>query len=265
MSTYTNHRGHEGIAMTPSTVMRVSPIKRWTVRHGTRITDHATRRLRAYPSAGSAENDRAFKNERLQAHSCGRLSAASASYRLSAPKCANWVSAERDESLGKAALGGPKQQHTSGKLVVDTGGNWRYGSPVAVSPAARFGDLKTTRRYSAHTPIAGAFFVPAMPCYGGCAWETERSAGFRVSRFANLRTAATHNRLATVRGSSTTHGAPPMKYLHTPNPSASHAAAWKARALAALRGNSSLSVRLARYNAAMARARALEAQEVAHV
>lgn len=41
--------------------------------------------------------------------------------------------------------------------------------------------------------------------------------------------------------------------------SASHAAAWKARAFAALRGNSSLSVRLARYNEAMQRARALEA------
>lgn len=51
---------------------------------------------------------------------------------------------------------------------------------------------------------------------------------------------------------------------HTLNPSTSHAAAWKARAFAALRGNSSLSVRLARYNEAMQRARALEAQEVRH-
>ncbi len=49
---------------------------------------------------------------------------------------------------------------------------------------------------------------------------------------------------------------------HTLNPPSSHAAAWKARALAALRADSSLSVRLARYNSAMARARALEAQEV---
>ena len=45
----------------------------------------------------------------------------------------------------------------------------------------------------------------------------------------------------------------------TRNPSASHAAAWKARALAALRADCSLSVRLARYNAAMAKARTLEA------
>lgn len=42
------------------------------------------------------------------------------------------------------------------------------------------------------------------------------------------------------------------------NLSASHADAWKARALSALHSNASLSVRLARYNAAMAKARALE-------
>lgn len=49
---------------------------------------------------------------------------------------------------------------------------------------------------------------------------------------------------------------------HTRNPSdlLQHAAAWKARAAAALRADSSLSVRLARYNAAMAKARALEAE-----
>ena len=44
----------------------------------------------------------------------------------------------------------------------------------------------------------------------------------------------------------------------THNPS-THAAAFKARALAALRADSSLSVRLARYNAAMNRAREIEA------
>lgn len=45
---------------------------------------------------------------------------------------------------------------------------------------------------------------------------------------------------------------------HTRNPS-THAAAWKARALAALRADSSLSVRLSRYREAMSKARALEA------
>ncbi|WP_167334481.1 hypothetical protein [Pseudomonas cremoricolorata] len=48
--------------------------------------------------------------------------------------------------------------------------------------------------------------------------------------------------------------------MHTLDPSAlqRHIAALKARAIAALHADSSLSVRLARYNAAMARARALE-------
>lgn len=45
-----------------------------------------------------------------------------------------------------------------------------------------------------------------------------------------------------------------------PSITRSRAAAYRARAFAALRADSSLSVRLARYNAAMAKARALEAQ-----
>ncbi|NMY53228.1 hypothetical protein [Pseudomonas sp. WS 5011] len=51
-----------------------------------------------------------------------------------------------------------------------------------------------------------------------------------------------------------------MKQPHALNPSAiqQHAASLKARAIAALHADSSLSVRLARYNAAMAKARALE-------
>lgn len=56
-----------------------------------------------------------------------------------------------------------------------------------------------------------------------------------------------------------------MKNALNPSAAQQHAAAWKARAFAALRADSSTSVRLARYNEAMARARALEAQEVAHV
>ena len=55
-----------------------------------------------------------------------------------------------------------------------------------------------------------------------------------------------------------------MKHAINPSTSSSHAQAFRALALAALRADSSLSVRLARYNAAMAKARALEVQEVAH-
>lgn len=139
---------------------------------------------------------------------------------------------------------------------------WRYLSPVAVNPAAGFGDPKTTRRTSATKTIAGAFFVPAMLCHGGCAWETERSAGFRVSRFANLRTVASNDRLATVGGGSTTHTEHhPMKHDPARNPSAlrERASAHRAMAIAALRADSSLSVRLKRYNHHMDICRELEA------
>ena len=52
-----------------------------------------------------------------------------------------------------------------------------------------------------------------------------------------------------------------MEHLHALNPfsTRNRIAAYKARALAALRADSSLSVRLARYNAAMNRAREIEA------
>ncbi|QPG66036.1 hypothetical protein HFV04_002630 [Pseudomonas sp. BIGb0427] len=132
-----------------------------------------------------------------------------------------------------------------------------YIAPVAANSATGFGDSISKRRIGAPMTIAGAFFVPADPCYGGCVRETFGSAGFRLPRFANLRTAATLNRLATIRGSSfQVNGASP---LHALNPSKIRAAAHRAMAIAALHADSSLSVRLKRYNAAMAKARALEA------
>lgn len=51
-----------------------------------------------------------------------------------------------------------------------------------------------------------------------------------------------------------------MQHARTPSEIQQHAAAWKARTFAALRSDSSLSVRLKRYNEAMARARDIEAQ-----
>lgn len=139
----------------------------------------------------------------------------------------------------------------------------RYSAPVAVNPAAGFGDPNFKLAHMRPKTIAGAFFVPVVLCHGGRAWETLGSAGCQLARFANLRTAATLIRLATGRGSSQNQvGALPMKHPHALNPSAlqQHAAALKARAFAALHADSSLSVRLARYNAAMAKARELEAQ-----
>lgn len=133
-----------------------------------------------------------------------------------------------------------------------------YRLPVAANSAnGRRGPNKQKAHRRPHS-IAGAFFVPGISFYGGCVWETERSAGILLPRSANPHTAATLIRFAANRGSSSAKGATPMRTTLSINPSKSHAAAWKARALAALRANSSLSVRLRRYNEAMARARSLE-------
>jgi hypothetical protein len=134
----------------------------------------------------------------------------------------------------------------------------RYLRHVAANSATGFGDPIGCRRNSAPITFAGAFFVPADSRYGGCAWETFGSAGFLYPRFANLRTAATLIRLATKRGSSSTGiGATPM---HALIPSKIRALAHRKMALSALRANSSLSVRLKRYNHHMDQARVLEAQ-----
>ncbi len=134
----------------------------------------------------------------------------------------------------------------------------RYGLPVAANSAIGLGNPLNVRRNSAPITIAGAFFVPAVTCYGGCAWEAFVPAGFLTSRFTNLRTAATHS-LGNERGSSLfTLGAPRMPAL---NPSAIRAFAHRRMALSALRANSLLSVRLARYNSHMAIARTLESAE----
>ncbi|MDG9887153.1 hypothetical protein [Pseudomonas juntendi] len=133
----------------------------------------------------------------------------------------------------------------------------RYGSPVAANSATGLGNPISKRRNSAPITIAGAFFVPAVTCYGGCAWEAFVPAGFLLPRFTNLRTAATHS-LGNERGSSSAEGASPMK--HALNPSKIRAHAHRRLALAALRANSSLSVRLARYNHHAEIARALEGQ-----
>jgi hypothetical protein len=67
--------------------------------------------------------------------------------------------------------------------------------------------------------------------------------------------------LATIRGSSSAKGALPMQFSRTQNPSTASgkAAAHRAMAIAALHADSSLSVRLKRYNAHMEQARTLEA------
>lgn len=136
---------------------------------------------------------------------------------------------------------------------------------------AGFGDSnRISRRTSATKTIAGAFFVPAVRRYGGCVWETVRSAGFLDSRFASLHTVTTLNRLATIRGDSSNLGVSPMSNTtqgaSAPSLLSRHiAAAHRRMAIAALRADSSVSVRLARYNQHMSKARGFAAVEVSHV
>ena len=125
-----------------------------------------------------------------------------------------------------------------------------YSLSVAANSATDLGRSIISRRTSAHHPIAGAFFVLAVSCYGGCAWDTFGCAGCLESRSANPRTAVTIPRLAASGDGSSTLGAIPMMYSHALNPPSRsiRASAHKAMAFAALRANSSLATRLARYN-----------------
>ncbi len=131
----------------------------------------------------------------------------------------------------------------------------RYGLPVAAYSATGFGRPSRYRRNSAPITIAGAFFTPAVSFYGGCAQDAFGRAGFLYLRSTNLRTAATHS-FGRERGSSQIDtGAPPM---HALIPPAIRAFAHRRMALSALRANSLLSVRLARYNAHTTIVRKLE-------
>jgi hypothetical protein len=136
-----------------------------------------------------------------------------------------------------------------------------YRLGVAANSVTGFCRPTNNRRTSVHVPKTDAFFVPEFSRYGGCTWDTFGCAGFLLSRSANPRTAATLIRFAAKRGSSSTIGASPMQSLRTQNPTAtsSKAAAHRTMAMAALRANSSLSVRLTRYNAHMSIVRSLEA------
>ena len=135
---------------------------------------------------------------------------------------------------------------------VDFGG---YRSPVAANSATGRENPWNVRRNSAPITIAGAFFVPAILCYGGCAWAGFGLAGFLTSRFLTPRTAATLSREKD-GGSSSTLGAELMTTL---TPSKIRALAHRRMALSALHANSSLFVRLKRYNHHMTIVRSLEA------
>lgn len=144
---------------------------------------------------------------------------------------------------------------------------------AAKSVAGRRGP-NDTKAHKRPQPIAGAFFVPAISCYGGLCGDTFGCAGFLCARSANPVQPVTIPCVAASGDGSQNHkGTNTMTLLHALNPSvirkatqqalADRAAAHRAMAIAALRSDSSLKHRLARYNHHMDIARALEAVEVA--
>lgn len=77
-----------------------------------------------------------------------------------------------------------------------------YDSQVTAKSVTGFDSPHIRMAQQRPKTIVGAFFMPAMPFYGGCAWGTFGCAGVHSDRSVNLRTAATLNRLTAVRGSS---------------------------------------------------------------
>lgn len=132
-----------------------------------------------------------------------------------------------------------------------------YRPPVAANSANGIG-VPTRRRTHRHK---SGFFVSTarLYLYGWAVWGLFGGAGSYV-RYANLHGSALHDWRY---GGGEKHryiGAPTMTTRHilTLNPSKARAAFHRACALAALHADSSLSVRLTRYNAHMAIVRTLE-------
>jgi len=134
-----------------------------------------------------------------------------------------------------------------------------YPKSVTAKSVNRFSDRQRQRRTSAHNQDAGAFFAPYHLSYGGGAWETFGSAGSFVPG-SLTRVSAASPCLATVmavpKSDEGTDTMPnPLVTLHQ-----SRAHSQRAMAMAALRSDSSLSVRRRRYNSHMDKARAAEAR-----
>src|SRR5689334_22208437 len=85
--------------------------------------------------------------------------------------------------------------------------NGRYSLVVAANSVTDLGRSNNSRRTSAPHTIAGAFFVPSVSFYGGCAWDTFGCAGCLESRSANPRTVVTIPCLAASGDGSSTQGA----------------------------------------------------------
>jgi hypothetical protein len=136
-----------------------------------------------------------------------------------------------------------------------------YSSPVTANSVTGCRNPSKQKAPSAQNSISGVFLCLKYRVMAAVCGRASALPGSFCPGIPTLHTAATQSRRKD-RGSSSAEGAPPMQcpLNFSARSKTAHVKAWKARAFAALRADSSLSVRLTRYNAAMSRARALEAQ-----
>ena len=128
-----------------------------------------------------------------------------------------------------------------------------YGYIVAANSAIGCASPTISRRTAPRKRFFCAHFMV------GCAWEAFAPAGFLDAGLAHPRTVR-HPSCASDPANSKNQGVPPMQTLTLPlsvKIKRGRIAAHKAMAYAALRSNSSLNVRLARYNNHMNKARAI--------
>ena len=133
-----------------------------------------------------------------------------------------------------------------------------YPKSVTAKSVNRFSDRQRQRRTSAHNQDAGAFFAPYHLSYGGGAWEAFFGSAGSFVPGSLTRVSAASPCLATVMAVPSDKGTEIMRH-----PLSSllerRATSQRAMAYAALRADSSLSVRRNRYNRHIQKARAAEA------
>lgn len=145
-------------------------------------------------------------------------------------------------------------------LVSNTVG--MYCPPVAAKSVTGRENPSKQKAHSAQDSISGVFLCPRFRFMAAVRGQTSVWPGFLLPRYSHP-THSCHLSREKDRGSSSkSKGASPMQFSPTQNlpVKADKAAAHRAMAMAALRANSSLSVRLKRYNHHMDQARALETQ-----
>lgn len=129
-----------------------------------------------------------------------------------------------------------------------------YSSPVTANSVAGCRNPSKQKAPSAQNSISGVFLCLKYRFMAAVCGRASALPGSFCPGIPTLHTAATQSRRKD-RGSSSAEGAPPMYAL---TPSKIRALVHRHLALSALRANSSLTVRLSRYNGHMSAARTLE-------